>query len=101
MKKLRLDIDAVQVESFPTSIIPGEHGGTVQGQAAKPGASHGGGLDGCTVMGCSDDGNCSWNAGCSFDNCSDQCTGYPGCSNDGNCSRLPGCTGLTVCYWTP
>lgn len=100
MKKLRLDIDAVQVESFPTSPFPNEADGTVQGRAAKTG-SHGGGLDGCTVMGCSGDGACSWNAGCSFDNCSDVCTGYPGCSNDGNCSRLQGCTGLTVCYWTP
>lgn len=100
MKKLRLDIDEVQVESFPTSTVADARFGTVQGQA-RPAASHGAGLDGCTVGGCSGDGACSWNVGCSVDNCSDVCTGYPGCSNDGNCSREPGCTGLAVCYWTP
>ncbi|HST57354.1 MAG TPA: hypothetical protein VLK84_01625 [Longimicrobium sp.] len=100
MKKLRLDLAAVQVESFPTSTLPGAGAGTVRGQAGEP-VSHGAGLDGCTVGGCSGDGACSWDAGCSVDNCSDVCTGYPGCSGDGNCSRDPGCTGLAVCYWTP
>ena len=103
MKKLRLDIDAVQVESFPTSASLDEVAGTVRGRAGEPGggASHGNGLDGCTVEGCSGDGTCSWNADCSFENCSDVCTGYPGCSDDTNCSQLPRCTGLTGCYWTP
>ena len=100
MKKLRLDIEAVQVESFPTSPYPNGAAGTVQGRAGQA-ASHGAGLDGCTVAGCSGDGTCSWDIGCSVDNCSDVCTGYPGCSDDGNCSREPGCTGLAVCYWTP
>lgn len=101
MKKLRLDLDEVQVESFPTSDLSGEPWGTVRGQARGPEVSHGAGLDGCTVGGCSHDGNCSWNADCSFENCSGNCTGYPGCSADDNCSRDPRCTGLTGCYWTP
>jgi hypothetical protein len=100
MKKLRLDLDAVVVESFPTVHTPEEIRGTVDGQA-KQAASNGAGLDGCTVGGCSGGGDCSWNQGCSFDDCSGACTGYPGCSYDGNCSKLQGCTGLTVCYWTP
>ena len=101
MKKLRLDLDEVEVESFPTSGFPGR-AGTVAGQAEPGGeASHGAGLDGCTVGGCSYAGDCSWNMGCSVDNCSDACTGYPGCSADDNCSQLEGCTGLAVCFWTP
>jgi len=102
MKKLRLDLDQVAVESFPTSTIPGERLGTVAGAATgNCNPSNNYGLDGCTVDGCSGDGNCSWNPDCSVQFCSDACTGYPGCSNDGNCSRLARCTGLTVCFWTP
>jgi hypothetical protein len=102
MKKLILDLDAVTVESFPTSPRPGEREGTVLGRAAGgEEVSHGGGLDGCTVGGCSFDGGCSWNMACSVEGCSDDCTGYPGCSHDGNCSQLERCTGLTVCFWTP
>ena len=101
MKKLRLDLDAVVVETFHTAPDRVGRKGTVDGQAARPAASNGYGLDGCTVGGCSGDGGCSWNMDCSVVNCSDDCTGYPGCSNDGNCSELEGCTGLTVCFWTP
>ena len=100
MKKLRLDLEEVEVESFPTSTLPGARTGTVAGRAAAE-VSHGGGLDECTVMGCSGGGDCSWNMGCSVDHCSDACTGYPGCSADDNCSQLEGCTGLAVCFWTP
>jgi hypothetical protein len=100
MSKLRLDLDAVVVESFPTVATPAEMRGTVEGREGET-ASDGAGLDGCTVGGCSGDGNCSWDMGCSREQCSDACTGYPGCSNDGNCSELEGCTGLTVCFWTP
>lgn len=98
MKKLRLDLDEVEVESFPTSALPGARAGTVAGRAADGEVSNGGE---CTLEGCSGGGDCSWDMGCSVDNCSDACTGYPGCSDDGNCSRLERCTGLAVCFWTP
>lgn len=100
MSKLRLDLEEVVVESFPTALSPLELRGTVEAAGAKE-QSHGYGLDGCTVGGCSEAGDCSWNMGCSVDFCSDACTGYPGCSDDQNCSELPGCTGLAVCFWTP
>ena len=100
MNKLRLDLDDVVVESFPTVATPAEMRGTVEGRGTEE-VSNGGGLDGCAVAGCSGKGNCSWNMECSVDQCSDACTGYPGCSYDDNCSQLEGCTGLTVCFWTP
>ena len=98
MKKLRLELEAVVVESFPTVASRTEMLGTVEARGA------GESLDGpqeCTVDGCSGDGACSWHLACSRDDCSGYCTGYPGCSNDENCSELPGCTGIGVCYWTP
>lgn len=102
MKKLRLDLDQVTVESFPTSTIPGEKSGTVEGAATgncAPSENNGGG---CTLdIGCSGGGKCSWNQDCSVVDCTGVCTNYPGCSYDGNCSLLERCTGLTVCYWTP
>ena len=102
MKKLRLELDQVAVESFPTTSLPGGRMGTVEGAATgNCDPSNGNGLDGCTVDGCSDGGTCSWDSDCSVVQCSDVCTGYPGCSYDGNCSQLARCTGMTGCFWTP
>ncbi len=103
MRKLRLDLDQMTVESFPTSAMPGARLGTVAGAATgacNPSNGYNG-QDGCTNDGCSGGGKCSWNTDCSVQFCSDVCTAYPGCSDDGNCSMLERCTGLTVCFWTP
>jgi hypothetical protein len=100
MKKLRLDLAEVTVETFSTSSLPDNHRRTVQG-ANDPAAISEFGGGGCTMVGCSGGGKCSWDFACSRDVCSDICTNYPGCSDDGNCSLLAGCTGLTVCFWTP
>lgn len=99
MRKLKLDLDTVVVESFATAGGPRERG-TVAGRENTE-ASHGFGYDSCTADGCSVDMNCSWNSDCSIIQCSDACTGYPGCSEDDNCSQLERCTGLKVCFWTP
>jgi len=102
MKKLRLNLDQVAVESFPTSTIPGERRGTVEGAATGNCVPTDGDGGGCTMdIGCSGNGKCSWDQACSVEFCSDVCTYYPGCSYDGNCSQLERCTGLTVCFWTP
>jgi hypothetical protein len=100
MKKLRLDLDEVTVETFSTSSLPDNQRRTVHGAAeyVAPSNNDGGG---CTLDFCSGGGKCSWDFACSRDVCSDICTNYPGCSDDGNCSLLAGCTGLTVCFWTP
>ncbi len=98
MNKLRLDLDSVRVESFPTAHTAAELRGTIEGRAE--GEPSYGGTQECTID-CSGDGGCSWNLRCSRDDCSGMCTGYPGCSEDENCSELPGCTGIGVCYWTP
>jgi hypothetical protein len=82
MRKLKLDLDAVVVESFSTAFDARERG-TVDG-LAEPAASIAGGGFECTVDGCSGD-----------------CTGYPGCSDDGYCSEAYRCTGIGVCFWTP
>jgi hypothetical protein len=101
MKKLRLELDQVTVESFPTTAIPGDGKGTVAGAATGNCVPTDGNGGGCTLDGCSGGGKCSWDFDCSVGQCSDVCTAYPGCSYDGNCSKLDRCTGLTVCFWTP
>jgi hypothetical protein len=98
MSKLRLDLDSVTVESFPTAHTAAELRGTIEGRAE--GDPSYGGTQECTGD-CSGDGMCSWQIQCSRDNCSEFCTGYPGCSEDENCSELEGCTGLRICFWTP
>lgn len=98
-KKLRLDLEAVVVESFPTVASRTEMLGTVE--AREAGESLIGGGE-CTLAdGCSGDAGCSTDMGCSREDCSEFCTGYPGCSEDGVCSAEPRCTGIGVCYWTP
>ena len=101
MRKLKLDLDAVVVETFSTSFERAARG-TVNGQSEfEPAASIN--LDGheCTRDGCSGDGTCSWGHNCSMEDCSGDCTGYPGCSDDGWCSEAYRCTGIGVCFWTP
>ena len=100
MKKLRLDLDSVVVESFATAADASGRG-TVDGLAKPPAASIDPNGGECTIDGCSGDGACSWDIDCSVNQCSADCTGYPGCSGDGYCSEVYRCTGIGVCFWTP
>lgn len=98
MEKLKLDLEAVVVESFPTVASATERLGTVEARAAGESLIGGGE---CTLDGCSGDGGCSGDLACSREDCSAFCTGYPGCSYDEVCSNVERCTGIGVCYWTP
>lgn len=78
MKKLKLDLETLAVESFSTALDRrGE--GTVQGQvAAGPG---------------SDVYDCHYTV-------SDYSVEV-GCTDQVGCTKFRGCTGISVCYWTP
>lgn len=79
MKKLKLDLEMLAVESFATAReLRG--GGTVEARAAK-----GGGSD-------------------VFGECKYTVSDYSmevGCTEQDGCTGFVGCTGISVCYWTP
>ncbi|HEU0052713.1 MAG TPA: hypothetical protein VFQ39_06035 [Longimicrobium sp.] len=93
MKKLKLEMDALRVESFDTRAEDGG-GGTVRGLASYPEA--------CDPPSDSQDpaiGTCGWNT-CAGDTCWYSCGGSCNCGT-GNCGS-GGCQPWTAGYtWCP
>lgn len=80
MKKMRLDLDTLAVESFSPSHDEAQHRGTVRGQAAQASINPKG-TCGCYTV-------------------SDYSVAV-GCTDQVGCTNFLGCTGISVCYWTP
>jgi len=77
MKKLRLDLEALSVESFSTA-RSFEAKGTVHGRFVAPRT---------------DVYDCQYTV-------SDYSVEV-GCTDQAGCTAFKGCTGISVCYWTP
>jgi hypothetical protein len=78
MKKLRLELDALAVESFAPAREPKTRRGTVRGRAAQP-------------------------ATYDFEECgsNSEYSVVEGCTDQEGCTNFYRCTGISVCYWTP
>jgi len=91
MRKLRLDLDDLQVESFATTPEPRRDGGTVFGQ------NHCTCYTQCTCPGCPTcDASCNGTCGGTCDaSCNGNCGGTCGHTCAGNCTEF-NCTDYTV-----
>ena len=89
MKKLKLDLDALQVESFEAEQAP-EPRGTVQAHASSGGGGDFGCVNQCVTVGVTDLG-CASEFGCASDFVcpSEQCSGW-------ECNSLSGCVTYEV-----
>lgn len=81
MKKLRLDLESLAVETFSTALGAAAREGTVEGREARS-------YDACAGSG-----------GCYY-TMSDY-SAFDGCTLQDGCTNFMGCTGITYCYWTP
>jgi hypothetical protein len=91
MKRLKLDVDELLVESFEANAPAGERG-TVHGNAkATYGCTEG--WDTCYTQGDSCQATCIGATGCDYYS---QCVGWCGSQHD-SCSCLGSCTGTISC----